>query len=207
MDRPDRPTRRRLPPEERRASILAAAAEAFARQAYDEVGVASIADAAGVSEALVHRYFEGKAGLYAEVVRGQVSALAEAERAAQQELPERLAVRERIKVGLEVLLDHIADHPEGWAPPLRGAGTEPEEAVTIRREARASYVAALRRLIGVHGWRRHDYAVEGTLGFLDAACLAWAEAGCPPEDRGHLVEATLGALEGALGDWGKPGKE
>ena len=27
-------------------------------------------------------------------------------------------------------------------------------------------------------------------------------AGCPAADRGPLVEAALGALQGALGDWG-----
>ena len=35
-----------------------------------------------------------------------------------------------------------------------------------------------------------------------AACQAWVDAGCPERDRHPLTEAALGALEGALGDWG-----
>jgi hypothetical protein len=30
----------------------------------------------------------------------------------------------------------------------------------------------------------------------------WASRGCPRDERGHVLETSLGALQGALGDWG-----
>ena len=59
----DTPRRQRLSAEARREAILAAARDAFARGPYEEVSIAAIAAEAGASEPLVHRYFDGKAGL------------------------------------------------------------------------------------------------------------------------------------------------
>ena len=106
-----------------------------------------------------------------------------------------------MKVSLLVYLDHIAGHPDAWAVPLRG-GDEPPEALDVRERARKAYVRELSELLGIGEWKRHGYAVRGYFGFLDAACLAWVEAGCPADDRHLLIDAALGALEGALGDWG-----
>lgn len=51
-----------------RAEILAAARELFATQGFDGTSVRAVARAAGVDPALVHHYFEGKVGLFAEAV-------------------------------------------------------------------------------------------------------------------------------------------
>ena len=48
---------------------------------------------------------------------------------------------------------------------------------------------------------RHQYAQGGYYGFVDAACLRWVDKGCPPDERWALVDAALGCLGGALGDW------
>ena len=50
---------------------------------------------------------------------------------------------------------------------------------------------------------RTSFALWGYLGFLDDACLRWVHAGCPDDQRHSLVDAALGCLEGALGDWRK----
>lgn len=55
-----KPTRRRLPPEERRALILDAALGLFETQHYSMVSVRSIAAACGVNTALIYHYFEDK---------------------------------------------------------------------------------------------------------------------------------------------------
>ena len=47
-----------------RAEILAAARTAFAEQGYDGTSLRSVARAAGVDPALVHRFFGGKAALF-----------------------------------------------------------------------------------------------------------------------------------------------
>lgn len=52
-----------------RADILAAARVQFAERGYDGASLRGIARAAGVDPALVHHYFAGKSGLFAEVMQ------------------------------------------------------------------------------------------------------------------------------------------
>lgn len=196
------PRRQRLSAEARRESILAAARAAFARAPYEEVSIAAIATEAGASEPLVHRYFDGKPDLFARTLRLALDDLAAAQDAALDALPAGTATRERVARALAVYLDHVAVAPTVWAAPFLLAAHEPAQARAVRAAARDRYVARLGELVGVPGWRRHDYALHGFLGFLDAACLAWVERGCPDDDRWPLLDAALGALEGALGDWG-----
>jgi len=191
--------RRRMDVEERKTAILNAAREAFTGGSYSDVSVATIARRAATSQALIFHYFGSKAQLYAEVVRSEIEQLAAAQRSAINALG-NVSARDRVRETLLVYVAYIAEHPQGWASPLVG-GMEPPEAVAVRREARKRYVDALRDLLGVESWPRHEYALWGYFGFLDAACLAWVNAGCPDDDRYPLIDACLGALEGALGDW------
>lgn len=199
--RVDRTPRRRLDAEVRRSLILDAAARRFGERPYALVSVADIAQDAEASEALVFRYFASKADLYAAVVARAIQALGERQRAALAALPQGVPVRDRVQASLEVYLDHIAEAAPGWAAPFTAAGNDPEQALEVRRAARAAFVEELRSLLGVTGWARHEYALWGYFGFLDGACLAWVERGCPDDERHPLMDAALGALEGALGDW------
>ncbi len=203
MARTDRRPRRRLDADTRRDAILAAAAQAFADAPYPQVSVAAIAAGEDASEALVYRYFGSKAELYAQVVRLAIDHLAQEQRAADAALPPYTSARDRVRVSLEVYLDHIAASAPGWAAPFRYAGNDPEPSLRVRRAARAAYVEALRELLQPTGGLRQDYALWGYFGFLDGACLAWVERGCPDTERPALIESALGALEGALGDWGR----
>lgn len=200
MVRTDRSPRRRLDPTERRQRILAAATDAFAASPYDEVSVAAVAAQAEASEPLVYRYFTGKADLYAQIVALAIADLLARQSAALDALPDGVPVRDRVRTTTLVYLDHVAAHPRGWASPLY-RGSEPEQAATIRREARRDYVERLRALLAPATSPRHEFALWGFFGFLDAACLCWVERGCPVDERDSLVDAGLGALEGALGDW------
>lgn len=180
--------------------MLAAASRAFAAAPYSEVTTAALAESCEASEGLIFHYFGSKAGLYAAVVGEAIEGLGRAQREAVELLGPSVSVRDRVRAGLEVYLEHIRTHPEAWAAPLLG-GHEPPEAIEVRARARESYVEALSQTLGVSGWKRHAYAVSGYFGFLDGACLAWVRADCPETDRYALIDAALGALEGALGDW------
>ncbi len=61
--------RSRLSGADRRSSIVAAAKSVFAASGYDGAKTLQIANAAGVSEALVYRHFPSKAALYRAVLR------------------------------------------------------------------------------------------------------------------------------------------
>ena len=159
-----------MDPAERRELILSAARRAFANRPYEEVSLAEVAAEARASEALVHKYFAGKAGLYAQVLQ----------RAA----------------------DELAERSPGWVTYQVLAGHDPgDEAARVRRQAREAAVAALAEVVGGSRGHRDDFALWGYLGFLDDACLRWVRAGCPDDQRHSLIDATLGCLEGALGDW------
>ena len=193
-------TRRRLGPEERRAQILEAALAAFEAAPYDEVSMGRIAEASGSSQALVFHYFGSKADLYATIVAERISQRRTAQGLALAALSDGVAVRDRVRALAESYLDHVSSHPEAWAFPLRG-GAEPRPAQQVRSAARAAEIADMGELLGISAWPRHTFAVQGWFGFVDQACLHWVGEGCPSDQRGPLVEAALGALEGALGDW------
>lgn len=201
MARIDQRPRRRLDPDARREAILTAAGAAFGRSAYGDVTVAAVAAEARASEALVYRYFSGKDQLYAAVLRAGLDEFVAREADALGALPAGASARDRVRVVVDVYLDTVARHPRAWAAPLRGPGAEPAAAADLRREARREHVERLREILAPSTTRRHEYALWGFGGFLDAVCLHWVEAGCPAHEREPLAESVLGALEGALGDW------
>jgi AcrR family transcriptional regulator len=198
VPRTDRLPRRRLDPAQRRAAILDAAREAFATAPYAAVGVAGIATAAGASEALVHRYFTSKTGLYVAVVTEGIDELLTRQVAADTALGPRAAPRLRLATSIEVYLEVISNSPVGWAAPLRDAHSDVPAAAELRARARDRYVELLRGILGLAADPVADHALHGYLGFLDAACLSWVGAGCPPAQRAPLVAMAVAALAGAL---------
>src|SRR5207302_5358578 len=69
------PSRRRLPAEERRSGILAAAGRVFGEAGYHETTTRDIAAAAGVSEALLYHHFAGKRQLFEELIHSAAGKL------------------------------------------------------------------------------------------------------------------------------------
>ena len=192
-----------MDPTERRELILTAASRAFASHPYEEVSLAEVAQKAQASEALVHKYFAGKAGLYAQVLQHAADELAERTRQADDALPEGSSARDRVRTSILTYLDFIAERSPGWMAYQILAGHEPGEATQVHQAAREAAVAALSDVVGGRRGHRDDFALWGYLGFLDDACLRWVRAGCPDDQRHSLIDATLGCLEGALGDWRK----
>src|SRR3712207_4163660 len=64
----ERSVRRRLPPEQRRAVIEAAAEELFAEQGFGRTTLDQIAAAAGISKQMLNRHFATKQALYLTLV-------------------------------------------------------------------------------------------------------------------------------------------
>ncbi|MGC3995257.1 MAG: TetR/AcrR family transcriptional regulator [Propionicimonas sp.] len=198
----DRRARQRLDPRARTDAILAAATEAFTRGTYDQVSVGAVAAASGASEALVYKYFDSKAGLYTAVVRARLDRLATRQSAAVAALPENSSARDQVRVTVDAVLDHVQDLRVAWASPFFTGAYEPVAVQDLRRHYRDELVAGLTERLDNPGHRRARLAIVGFLGFLGAAAQQWVDAGCPAADRAPLVEAALGALQGALGDWG-----
>lgn len=190
---------RRSTPDLRRAAILDAATAAFGAAPYPTVQVARIAGAVGVSEALVFRYYPTKAELAAAVAR-RVADTVRAGRRDAERLVGSSTARVRVRAALEVHIDAVAAAPAAWVH-LRGS--QPAAVHDVWRELDAEHVAWLRSLLVEVGWLRHDYALAGWTAFVQDAALTWAERGSPADERWAVVDACIGALEGALGDWGR----
>jgi AcrR family transcriptional regulator len=190
-------------PQERRERILRAASEAFSEKPYGEVTIGSIALAAGASEALVYQYFSGKAELYTEVVRGVIAELQARHDAAQAALGENTPARDRVRAWITVWLEDLARRPHGWAAMATPGSMEPREVADLRADAREHEVTRLREFLLPNQGDRATYALQGFTGFLESAWSFCARNGCPEDQRWPMIEAALGALEGALGDWGR----
>jgi AcrR family transcriptional regulator len=57
-----------MPPDERRAAVLAAARRVFGRAGYHRAGVADICDELGIARGTFYRYFEGKREVFQAVL-------------------------------------------------------------------------------------------------------------------------------------------
>lgn len=190
--------RTRLAGAERREGILAAAATVLADRPYADMSVAQVAEAAGVSEALVFKHFSSKPELYAAALRRTAAEVA-ARRDEADRAGEHAGARDRVRSALIVLLDALAAH--GGSTPFSPHPDDPPPVADARSEARAEWLSWLRGVLRPGDDARDAYALLGFLGFLDAACAAWRADGCPDHDRWPLIDAALGALEGGLGDW------
>ncbi|MFM7212719.1 MAG: TetR/AcrR family transcriptional regulator, partial [Actinomycetota bacterium] len=67
----------RLPREERRAQVLAAAREVFVAQGYHTAGMDDIAVRAGVSKPVLYQHFPGKLDLYLALLDEGIASLLE----------------------------------------------------------------------------------------------------------------------------------
>jgi AcrR family transcriptional regulator len=203
MARTDRLPRQRLGEGPRRAAIVRAATSAFSDASYEQVTVAQVALAAAASEALVHRYFGSKSGLYLAAVQVAIDQLLDRQRRADGALGPAASARARLAASIRVYLDFVSERAMGWAGPLRSPSTEPAEATALRQRTREKYLRLLRDMLDLPPEPHLDYALHGYLGFLDTASLAWVEAGCPDQAREPLVAQALAALSGALAAMGQ----
>ena len=194
MSRTDRNPRRRLDPATRQSDILTAAADAFASEPYEQVSMAEVARQAQASEALLYRYFGSKPALYAEVLRTSLQAIENRRRAAVAALVPKPSARGQLTTAVEVYLDALAERTPAWATAILTGSNDPAEALPVRAEIRDQRLAALRAIAAQQSVS--EYALQGFLGFVDAACRVWIERGCPEADRAEVAGAAVNALLG-----------
>jgi AcrR family transcriptional regulator len=121
--------RRRLPAAERRETILAAAEEAFARSGYHRAALEDIAQAAGISKALIYEHFASKRELHASLVQAHVE---EIFRRLQATAETGATGEERLRGGIDAFLSFVEEHREAWRALFRDAA-DPEVADVIER--------------------------------------------------------------------------
>ena len=114
--------RRRMPAPLRREALLAAAEEVFARSGYHGASLDDIAQAAGVSKALIYEHFASKRELHASLVTAHVE---EIFRRLEANAQTGTSGEERLRGGIDAFLSFVEEHREAWRALFRDAA-DPE---------------------------------------------------------------------------------
>lgn len=137
-------TGRRSGDADTRGEILAAARSRFAEDGYDATSLRGIARAAGVDPALVHHYFDGKAGLFAAAFELPFAPEVMVPRVVEGP---RDGIGERVvRLYLDVWTGPGADHLVGI---LRSALTHDEAAAMLREFMTATLLEGIARSLDV----------------------------------------------------------
>jgi AcrR family transcriptional regulator len=186
---------RRLPRLERQASIVRAAARAFARAGFDGTSMDDVATEAGVTRLIVYRNFDSKNDLYRAVLEhttGRLAAAFEHHRAAGR----NFAVRALLEVaradpdGVRLLWLHAAHEPE-FA----------DHAAAFRAGVIAYARELLDPLIDDPRWR--PWAARVVVDHLYDAVLTWLEVGAANRDEEFIALVSSG-MRAMLNAWAIP---
>lgn len=161
------PARTRLEPDDRRRQIVDAARTLYIDRPYEQVSLAELARAAGVTRGLLHHYFGSKREIFLAVMRASLLM-------PEGELPDlsHLPLPDRVRVTLDWILQAAETYGHAWvmasgvaelhgASDLQGLVDEADEraarlvldaigladdaALRIRLRASAAYVKSLSR--------------------------------------------------------------
>lgn len=162
---------RRMAPQKRRALLLDAAADLFTTLPYAEVSIAEVARSAGVSKALVFRYFDDKRSLYLEAMRQVVERLQEA-----SDPDPALPAEERFRIGLNGYLDVIERYPHALSSfEVGDIGRDPEVRALVE-DAYAQVAARVIERLGIADPSpRLRHAVRSWFTFVRATTVEWLE--------------------------------
>jgi AcrR family transcriptional regulator len=186
------PTRQLLPREDRQASILQAAARAFARTGFASTSMDDVATEAGISRLIVYRHFGSKEELYRAVLE-QVRA----------RLKERIdGAIERPEPGafpFSALIDVAREYPDAFRLLLVHAAREPQFA-EYAAESRARGIRLADDIISdLVGDALSDpvmrtWATQTMVAYIFETMRVWLDVGDPARDDEFVERATIGAV-------------
>ncbi len=140
----------RLDVDARRAQLLEHALTLFSAKTFDEVSVADVARAAGVSQGLLYHYFPGKRALFLAALESAADRLV-SEAIVTSELPAHAGAAERyasLRAGLDHYLRWVEQRAVAYRFLLRGGfGSDPDVAAVVSR-TRDAFVDRIREGLG-----------------------------------------------------------
>ena len=182
--------RRRMPAPLRREAILAAAEEVFARRGYHGAALEDIAQAAGISKALIYEHFASKRELHASLVNAHVEEIFQRLQAsAATDRPGE----ERLRGGIDAFLSFVEEHREAWRALFRDAA-DPEVGDVIERvQAQATAVIAALIAADPDAPDEREDAIEIHAALLSGAVQSLANWGHDHQvvPRATLVDRTM----------------
>lgn len=184
---------RQLPRAERRSSVLAGAARAFAAGGFDATSMEAIAAEAGVTKLIVYRHFESKEALYRAVLDQVARRLAQAVGRAMSPDQARPAI-------VPAFLSVARQDPDGFRLLWRHAAREPRFAAATDEVRAASAAFAHEMLAGRVAAELLDWAAPLVVSFLVEAVLAWLDHGRESDDA-RFTSLTVRSLVALIGAW------
>jgi AcrR family transcriptional regulator len=186
-------TPRRLRPQQRREHLLDTAAAMFAEKPYDDVMIQDIAARAGVSRALMYRYFSTKRDVYVALFKRA------SDRFLARVSPDpRLPLAQQLATAVHGHIQSFVDHPFEAITINRGAfSDDPAIQAIVAEQLNVVGQRLVDRLVAEgHPRDATEIAVEGWLAFVRAACVKWSDS--QRISRAHLTEMCLRALDCAV---------
>jgi AcrR family transcriptional regulator len=198
---PEPTARRRLPAPQRRALILDAALRAFAANGYDGAAMDDIAEAAGISKAVVYDHVASKRELYTQLlhaIRSELEQLVEDALRAPVDGGE-----ERVRAAVDAIYGYVEQHPEAarlLVLELQGANVS-----AVGRELEEKLSQALAHTLGEETSAFDEQSDRSLQLVILAELLKSAVLGGaswwyrhPDAARGDLVERTVDVLWPAI---------
>ncbi|HTA97919.1 MAG TPA: TetR/AcrR family transcriptional regulator [Solirubrobacteraceae bacterium] len=183
-------------PAARRDQILDIGAEQFAARPYEQVHIVDVAAIAGISRALVYRYFPTKRDLFAGVYKRASERLL-----AASEIVPGLTLAEQVLAGLEAHFDFFIENARTVLVANRGALAGDPLIEGIISEELAELRGRMLDAGGLQGRERvrASIALSGWLAFVRAVCVEWLADSDRTLTREDVREMCLSALISALG--------
>jgi AcrR family transcriptional regulator len=184
------PAYTRLQVDERRRQVVETGARMFTEHAFEEISMRQIAEAAGISKALLYHYFPSKIELFKAAVAEQAADLQRTIEPSGDGSP-----FEQLTRSLDAYLGWIENNSRAWTKMMQSAATMPEAGEFVEAFRHQTLEQLILRLTG----RRKPRpilrnALKGWLGYVDAAILDWIEAGGLKRDQVRdLIIAAFGA--------------
>jgi AcrR family transcriptional regulator len=180
----------RLQVDERRRQLIDAGSALFAQHAFEEISMRQIAEAAGVSKALLYHYFPNKIELFKAAVQeyaGELQRLIEPNGGGTP--------IEQLSESLERYLAWIEHNALTWSKLMQSATALPEARDAVAGFRAATLESILVRLTGKRRPRPAlRNALQGWLGYIDAAILDWVHNhDLTREELRDLLVAAFGA--------------
>jgi AcrR family transcriptional regulator len=165
------PAYTRLQVDERRRQLIDAGSALFAQHSFEEISMRQIAEAAGVSKALLYHYFPNKIELFKAAVQEHAGELQRITEPSGQGRP-----IDQLSESLDGYLAWIERNAATWAKLVQSATALPE----AREVVQAFRAATLQKIIvRLTGKRTPPAALrttlQGWLGYIDAAILDWVD--------------------------------
>jgi AcrR family transcriptional regulator len=187
---------RRLPLEERRASIVEAAGPLFGERGYAATRLEDIATAAGVTKPILYRHFDSKRALYLALLERHREDLGSFAGAIPGEGPST----ERLRTVLRAWFAYVEAHSYAWKMLFRDTGGGPEVQafrLEVHDRARAVLVEIIRSLSEVKIPRRELEPLAELMSMGMASLVLWWIDN-PGVSRPAIVDAMLRVWAGLL---------